>query len=360
MASIKWLGKWLGGLVLTLLAFIMLTEAGARVFAWAPPPEADIGSVHVGYTPNGLGDFHPGQDGVYITNRAHPYYLHTNRDGFRSREEVSSSATRILALGNSQTFGLFVDSQDVWTDWLNFDLNHGFSSSKYQVLNNGIPGSSIVDQLEYFRDKGRVLGAKIVILAYNGDVSNMNRSESGRSLGMAVEQATRFNRLRWALRRHSAIYAVLKSVKERAMLDEIVNDNRSSSEVRQAELPFPAAAGEGTPSRAADLQELRRRYAQVFGIFAREVAASGAQLVVAVISSESADTTGFIRSLTTANGVALIDCTAALARRPTEEVYYLRPGDSLYPGDDHMTRTGHMLFAAEIARVLNERGLVSH
>lgn len=75
-------------------------ELLARILKWQPAPEASIGSIRYGYTNDGLGDHHPDQRGVYITELQRPYYVTTNSAGFRNHTELAPNSLRILSLGD--------------------------------------------------------------------------------------------------------------------------------------------------------------------------------------------------------------------------------------------------------------------
>lgn len=339
---------------------VAVCEVAARVLDWQVPPEADIGTIRYGYTPAGLGDYHPGQDGVYITHRHWPFHVRTNADGFRDRGELRNDRYRVLALGDSQTFGLFVNSQDVWTDWLTYYLNKG-SDSKVEVLNNGIPGGTITDELEYFTDKGQALGAQLVILCvYANDIKDLKRPASGRSTGIAVERNVAFSGLRWFLGHYSAAYSLARSVKERLTRSHIRNENRAL---------VASAGADGVPEMVLDPSAssnedagLRDRYRELFSDFAQKVSKSGSHLLVAYLPSfqygqpESGDrdTGVFVAGLAARHGAAFVDLTPAIASRPVEEMFLLRLEDqTAYPSDIHLSRSGHMVVAATLAETVS-------
>jgi lysophospholipase L1-like esterase len=74
----------------------------------------------------------------------HDKAVSTNSIGLRDSEypfEKSSEKHRILALGDSQTFGNGLEVRDTWPEQLEAYLNHAGKSRKAEVLNGGLPGS---------------------------------------------------------------------------------------------------------------------------------------------------------------------------------------------------------------------------
>lgn len=74
----------------------------------------------------------------------HDKAVNTNSIGIRDSEypfEKSSDKYRILALGDSQTFGNGLELADTWPKQLEANLNQAGESRKVEVLNSGLPGS---------------------------------------------------------------------------------------------------------------------------------------------------------------------------------------------------------------------------
>lgn len=74
----------------------------------------------------------------------HDKVVTTNSIGLRDREYTSKPAAggyRVLALGDSQTFGNGLELKDTWPKQLEHELNLAKNSKEFEVINSGIPGS---------------------------------------------------------------------------------------------------------------------------------------------------------------------------------------------------------------------------
>lgn len=351
-------------LIAIIAGSVLAAEIVARLALWRPAPEAEVGDIRYGYTPVPLGDYHPHQDGVYITGAIHrfrPFHVQVNGDGFRNRDELRSDRVRVLALGDSQTFGLFVNSQDVWTDWLEHGLNE--RGLDVQVLNNGLPGATIMEELEYFREKGHLLRPSLVILCvFANDVSDMARPASAREEGMNIERSVRFSGLRWFLGHNSALYVAARSIRDRLTMRETDERNRAVMQAGPPGSAFtPAVLGPTTTVQAAELEQ---RYAHRFGQFADEVAKAGSGLLVAYLPfpgevRSDSRAAALIKEQAAARAIPFVDLSEALGQYPLNEVYLMRPGDPSYNSDIHLSRFGHIRVAKAIAEGIRRNDLIA-
>ena len=74
----------------------------------------------------------------------HDKIVNTNSDGLRDHEyekHAPINTIRILALGDSQTFGNGLLLEETWPKQLENALNNSGLDTKYEVLNAGLPGS---------------------------------------------------------------------------------------------------------------------------------------------------------------------------------------------------------------------------
>lgn len=82
-----------------------------------------------------------------------------NSDGFNDLSDYShtkpKNTIRIIALGNSYTFGLFLPTKKNYTEVLEKELNNQCPKDKsYEVINLGVPGYALRFSTERFRLKG--------------------------------------------------------------------------------------------------------------------------------------------------------------------------------------------------------------
>ena len=88
------------------------------------------------------GDLPPNLDEVMQYDRYQPFRLITNRQGFRNVNSVTidRSRQRVLAIGDSFTYGLHIDNHETWPAILE-QLNPA-----REIINAGIPGHTITHE----------------------------------------------------------------------------------------------------------------------------------------------------------------------------------------------------------------------
>lgn len=90
----------------------------------------------------------------------------TNSLGLRGREVDDDGAVRILALGDSSTWGWQVAEEASYPEQLQRLLDARYGPGRYRVINAGIPGYTSYQGLTFFAEVGRALRPQIVIIAY--------------------------------------------------------------------------------------------------------------------------------------------------------------------------------------------------
>ncbi len=78
---------------------------------------------------------------------------HINSDDFRGKELTDKKGLRILALGNSCTFGWGVDQKYIWTTLLEQKLRTTFPNKNIEIINAGVPGYSSFQGMNYFKNE---------------------------------------------------------------------------------------------------------------------------------------------------------------------------------------------------------------
>ncbi len=135
-------------------------------------------STHVfARRPKVLSIFKPNEDSIQTELDIMPYRVVTNSQGFRMKDDLAFPKTkqRILNLGDSFTFGAYLNNQDIFTDV----LNRRFKDKEF--VNAGICGSTITDELALFVGKARYVDPDIVILqVLDNDLSGLFYFEYGR------------------------------------------------------------------------------------------------------------------------------------------------------------------------------------
>jgi len=106
------------------------------------------------------GDLKPNLDEVAMPDRYQPYRLITNRQGFRNINSLllKNTRQRILAIGDSFTYGLHIDNHETWPAILELQ------NPEREIVNAGIPGHTITHQLDLFVNRARLIAPDITIL----------------------------------------------------------------------------------------------------------------------------------------------------------------------------------------------------
>ncbi len=90
--------------------------------------------------------------------------ININEDGFRANQKYKKikdwNVTRILALGDSFTFGSEVDDLECWSSILECQ------ESNLEVLNAGVPGFGLDQSLLYFNELKKTWNPDVVIVSY--------------------------------------------------------------------------------------------------------------------------------------------------------------------------------------------------
>ena len=174
------------GLLLFLIEMVLrVTEAvPARTLEYADP---------ILWRTN-IGPLRPGQTFTDRFKRELPFRVTVNNLGLRGRDlspAKTPGATRVLCLGDSYTFGAYVDDTETWPAQLEEILKERSSGREVEVVNGGISGFTIVDELDFLKEHGLDLQPDVVVLAFVlNDLADLTRRVSSREmLKRASEEA---------------------------------------------------------------------------------------------------------------------------------------------------------------------------
>lgn len=90
----------------------------------------------------------------------------TNTTGLRGPEIVDDGSIRILALGDSCTWGWRVDEADTYPAVLQRRLDQRAGAGRYQVLNGGTPGYTTDEGVRFLADRGPALRPQAVVVGF--------------------------------------------------------------------------------------------------------------------------------------------------------------------------------------------------
>ncbi len=156
--------------LLLLVALFFLVEGVLRFFVF------ESSAVGIwGFNPYGQGDLRGGVDSVVLIKPELPYRLVTDDEGFRTcGREGTETSLRVLAVGDSFTFGPYVENESTYPCLLQETLNAVDSDHRFEVLNAGIPGYTVTDERHYLLEKGLELKPQVVLLGiYTNDIVDL-------------------------------------------------------------------------------------------------------------------------------------------------------------------------------------------
>lgn len=120
--------------------------------------------------PEIMGDLKPNSDSIWKINPSMPYRVKTNRQGFRTDYDLNfpKLKQRILFLGDSFTFGPYLNNHDTYT---------GILQKKYdnkEIINAGVAGYTISDEAELFSEKAKYTEPDITFIqVLDNDLAGM-------------------------------------------------------------------------------------------------------------------------------------------------------------------------------------------
>jgi lysophospholipase L1-like esterase len=324
--------------VLSLGAALLALELVTRLFLSGPAPAADDqvrdGSEVIAWDA-GLGWVLEPDARARQTTAEFDVEIATNHAGLRESADYDAAPApgvrRVVALGDSFTFGYGVEGPESYPEVLERSLDHT------EVLNLGVPGYGVDQMLLQLRERGPDLAPEVVLVGlFEGAVFRAARSFQ------LVYPKPRFELDRGALE--------LTNVP----VPELGSDRPPRA--------FPLQSVDLLATRGRDLWE-HLGYGEAWSLTDRIVvamqgsaAAIGASLLVVIIPKDRAIyPSGFrqamhlralrlVAALLERHGVAFVDTTPALTAWAAGH-----PGEPLYfAGDGHWTAAGHRVAAQAI------------
>jgi len=299
----------------------------------------------------------PSPSGAYRFSRTKGYELSpgqrdVNSEGFRDHEYQLAKPPhtfRIVAVGDSFTFGAGVKAEEAYAKRLEGMLNERFSGigTRFEVLNIGVPGYNTHQELVHFQELGLKFSPDLVIVGFT--MSDAELGDFGLKDVKEQEQLIRFKE--W-LKNHFGLYSFLRLRMKRlvdwlnsARLDP---DNIGGSAV----IPLKMAA-RGEPSPGWDLCR------ESLG----KMAASGrdhhfpVMLVIFPFLDRLDDTYPFtaehalVATTASGNGMVVLDLFPAFRGLQPSTLW-------VTPADSHPNSHGHLIAAEWIFKTLLANGLV--
>jgi lysophospholipase L1-like esterase len=294
-----------------------------------------------------------------------------NRQGLRGPEigPKAPGTLRVLALGDSFTFGVGAREEETFPARLQQILRA--RGVRAEVLNAGVPGFGVPDEVAWFQRWGWPLDPDVIVLAVFV-ANDLQDAAPGAPKAVAVDgslmmQGEKKSSLARWLYYHSHLYVLLKTSALGGAVRRLLGAP-APLETRELRSELDLYAKRGLPKELRDGAAATERAA---GGLARS--AGGARLLAVVIPSllqvdparwraglerfgldpagyDPARPNRLFRAIFARQGIPVLDLTQpfAAAVRREERIYY--------PIDQHLTPAGYRRMAEEVAGALAPRG----
>jgi|GEM_PF-4847788 len=140
--------------------------------------------------------------------------IDTNSDGLRDVEhDFSEKKFKILALGDSFSFGVGVELKDTYLSRLEQALNQGSASKTFSVIKAGVVGYSTFNEKIYLARRGLEYQPDLVLVQFWWDDLGVDRITYLSQMGFLTQGAIK-NPQAWRLflNRHVRSYALLRRI----------------------------------------------------------------------------------------------------------------------------------------------------
>lgn len=315
---------------------------------------------------------------VYSLNPEHPGI---NSHGLRGPEfEVPKPAGtfRILILGDSTSYGLFVEEKETFARRLEQRLNRPGAPVRFEVLNGGVNGYTLYNELHYFKEAAASFQPDLVIAAFcmNDPVDPM--AHWGRKFARVELPEEAFADYDYYLRvtrpaltkpetavekilSHSAAYRFLRNRLElygrRPARYEEVNGRR-----------YPVYIADESPLRISDLTDPSGRpwrwITSLYDAMRTSVESSGARFAILILPLSYQLDPDYpylpqkrFAEYCAARGIPCLDLLPGFRGHRNERLFMGR--HRFHPSDVwHLSPRGHEIAAEELDSFLKSTGLV--
>ncbi len=353
----------LGFLLAIYGGLFILLESSARFLTWRPwTMELDTFS----YRQRGShGDCSANVEGIVVIGKR-SFYLKTNSQGLRNDETEfvvpkPDHIFRIVCVGDSITFGSYVDNWETYPYLLRQDL-HRRGYEAVEVVNAGYGGYGLDDEMAYIMSKGIRLEPDLILFQPLGndlDVYLMTDELVSESMLTRLDPMhdNIFDKIQYEILKHDRYSGLATGFKAcRGVWSNYQWKRHNRRKVALTEHHIAWAASRGIPEstwndyekmgkkRAPKIHELLNSlYAEHFERLVKFVADNDVQLAMLLIGRSN----GF-RKIAEQNRVPTISTHGYFSRMPFPEV------QTLHPIDPHHSKYGNAIIAEAVSHWLVE------
>ncbi len=326
-----------------------------------------------------VADLDPDVDYIYLQSIDHPYRVVTNSVGLRRKTEISTvkqaDVYRIYCLGDSFTFGPYLNNHETYPNLLEEILNNNNAGGEYEVLNAGVSGYTLRQELEMFVEKGYRSDPDLVILqVLDNDVPDYEELKYARPSDPDTVWPDTFGyRVRLFLREGARDIALLRMARgikltisgqlsrQAETLSREVNAGKSRRKyIGDPKQGRSKASGMWfDESRKRTLEKLKLYYTRDLEKLAGFTREKKIGLVIALFPTQRAirfhkanghnPVADFFAAAARANGLEFVDLTPRFDKDNRTRFYFL------WPWNGHMSFMGNLLAAETLAPVVEKR-----
>jgi lysophospholipase L1-like esterase len=272
------------------------------------------------------------------------YQVHINTLGLRGPEierTPPEGRTRILALGDSMTFGYYLEEDETWP--MQFEARLRAAGRDVEVVNAGVGGWSIESETRFLEERALALEPDHVVLAFcNNDIIDLTQGAVYDGQKASVTRGRVFKRVLYT----SALYELYLRIQVAWKHWRTRADGDYGHSLH----------GSGVAPEDAD--ELWKRYAEWLDRMHGVLRERGIPLTIVYVpdafdlvrglpgegrSRALVESEARLRAVAESRGIAFVSPLADFERRPVTELYHL-------PIDGHLSREGAARLANAVAR----------
>ena len=302
------------------------------------------------------GDLRPNKEILSLIAERHPYVVSTNNLGLRNNEDASvtdDDTLRILAIGDSFTFGPYVANDETWPARLEQLLRSENPEQLVEVLNAGIASYTIADELAYLTDKGITLNPDLIILEVTfNDIADIRKVQRG--LFKRPKTGDWKVEAKWVVKNflydHSYFVAALVKLKNARVAQDILDSRAQGDDALYESILY------------GDNREYEGAYEGAFAQFVSLAREHSIPIVVLFypearmvsldpVEGEKTKMASFVVELGEKYDTPLLDASTFLRDADSRLTYLL-------PWNGHPSTTGYYLTAQNLLHFLKQNNLV--
>lgn len=111
----------------------------------------------------------PSKSSIWNIDPRMVYRVYTNKNGFRTKDELKSDANIVIVYGDSFTFGPYLANHDTYPELANKNLLK-FGAKNIQLLNAGVAGSTIFHEVETLKKTVNLKPNLIILQVLDNDI----------------------------------------------------------------------------------------------------------------------------------------------------------------------------------------------